>query len=146
MEIIVATIGLLASAIAVSLTYFFTKKHQLKMEERRLKEEYYKSFIKALSDVAIDNKDEVAQKRLSEGFNSLIVIGGANVVEKLMEFHNFIRIENTNIPRNSEDWSVKHDDILNELVKAMRTDLFGNKEIKNKFPRIHLVGRKSDKR
>jgi len=38
----------------------------MRLEERRLKEEYYKAFIKALSDVAIDNRDTAAQKRLSE--------------------------------------------------------------------------------
>jgi hypothetical protein len=146
MAIIVASIGLLASTITVSLTYFFTKKHQLEMEERRLKEEYYKSFIKALSDVAIDNKDDEAQKRLSEGFNSLIVIASANVVKKLMEFHNFVRIENTDIPRNSEEWSAKHDDLLTELMKAMRQDLFGRNEVIDRFPKIHLVGRKPNRR
>ena len=145
MEIIVASIGLLASAITVSVSYFFTKKHQLKMEERRLKEEFYKSFIKALSDVAIDNKDDEAQKRLSEGFNSLIVIASANVVRKLMDFHDFVRLENTTIPRNSEEWSRKHGILLNELVKAMRQDLFGKREAIDKFPAIHLVGRKPSK-
>ncbi len=61
--VIVATIGLLASVSTASLSYYFTKKHQLEMEERRLKEEFYKSFIKALSDVTIDNKDDEAQKK-----------------------------------------------------------------------------------
>ncbi len=138
MEVIVTSIGLLASVFTVSLTYFFTKKHQLKMEERRIKEEFYKSFIKALSDVAIDNKDDEAQKRLSEGFNSLIVIANTEVVKKLMDFHNFTSIGNITVPRNSEEWSKKHDVLLNELVKAMRQDLFGKKE--KQFPVIHLVG------
>jgi peptidoglycan/LPS O-acetylase OafA/YrhL len=62
LTVIVAMIGLLASVIAASLSYYFTKKYQLKMEERRLKEEFYKLFIKALSDVAINNKDSEAQK------------------------------------------------------------------------------------
>ncbi len=142
--VIVATIGLLASVSTASLSYYFTKKHQLEMEERRLKEEFYKSFIKALSDVAIDNKDDEAQKRLSEGFNSLLLIANANVVKKLMEFHDFVKIENTNIHRDSEEWSRKHDDLLTELVKAMRQDLFGKeKDIDKFFPRVHLVGRRA---
>ena len=77
------------------------------MEERRLKEEFYRSFIKALSDVAIDNKDDDAQKRLSEGFNSLLLMANANAVRKLMDFHDFVRIENTTILRDSEEWAKK---------------------------------------
>jgi hypothetical protein len=103
--IIIASISLLASVITAALSYYFTKKHQLKIEGSRLKEEYYKSFIKALSDVAIDNKDNEAQRRLSEGFNSLIVIGRPAVVKKLMEFHDFVRVENAQLSRNSRDWS-----------------------------------------
>ncbi|MCK5306830.1 MAG: hypothetical protein KAJ66_06810 [Candidatus Omnitrophica bacterium] len=142
-EIIVASIGLLASAITASLSYYFTKKHQLKREECRLKEEFYRLFIKALSDVAIDNKDDDAQKSLSEGFNSLLLMANANVVSKLMEFHNFVKMENVVIPRDSEEWTRKHDDLLTELVKEMRQDLFGKgKNINRFFPKVHLVGRK----
>ena len=65
--ILVASISLFASVITASLSYHFTKKHQLKMEERQLKEEYYKSFIKALSDVAIDNYNNKAQKNYLKG-------------------------------------------------------------------------------
>ncbi len=81
-NIIFATIGLLASVVTASMSYYFTKKHELKMEERRLKEEYFKKFLKALSDVAIDNKNEKALNRLSEGFNYLLLIADAEVVGK----------------------------------------------------------------
>jgi hypothetical protein len=57
-SVVVASVGLLASVITASLTYYFTKKHQLKMEERRLKEESYRKFIKALSDMALDNSEK----------------------------------------------------------------------------------------
>ena len=145
--IVVASIGLLASVITASLSYYFTKKRQLKMGERRLKEEFYRSFIKALSDVAIDNKDDDAQKRLSEGFNSLLLMANANAVRKLMDFHDFVRIENTTILRDSEEWAKKHDDLLTELVKAMRQDLFGEEKNINKFfPKVHLIGRKTNRR
>lgn len=144
--IIVASMSFLASVIMASLSYYFTKKHQLKIEERRLKEEYYKSFIKALSDVAIDNYDEEAQKRLSEGFNSLIVIAGPKVVRKLMEFHKFVRTENTTIPRDSEKWGITHNLLLRELVKAMREDIFGKeKNIDKYISEVQLVGRKKQK-
>jgi hypothetical protein len=145
-EIVVACIGLFASVVVASLSYYFTKKSQLKIEERQLKEEYYRFFIKALSDVAIDNKDDEAQKRLSEGFNSLIIMANANVVRKLMDFHNFVKLENASITRDSEEWSIKHDALLAELARAIREDLFGKKEEIEEFPPIHLVGRKFNKK
>lgn len=70
--------GLFASAFTAFISYFFTKKHQMRIEERRLKEEFYKNYIKALSDVAIDNKSDEAQKRLSECFNTSLLIADSN--------------------------------------------------------------------
>jgi hypothetical protein len=141
-QVIIAAIGLLAAVITASLFYYFTKKHQLKMEERKLKEEYYKSFIKALSDVAIDNFDDEAQKRLSEGFNSLIIIASPNVVKELMDFHDFIRPQNTTIPRDSAEWLIEHDNKLRILVKTMREDIYGKeKNIDKYISQVHLVGK-----
>jgi hypothetical protein len=141
-QIIIASIGLLASVITASLSYYFTKKYQSKMEERKLKEEYYKSFIKAFSDVAIDNFNDEAQKRLSEGFNSLIIIASPNVVKELMEFHDFIRPQNTTIPRDSAEWLIEHDNRLRILVRAMREDIFGKeKNIDKYISQVHLVGK-----
>lgn len=140
--LIVAAISLFASVVTAALSYWFTKKHQLRMEERRLKEEYYKAFVKALSDVAIDNRDVAAQKRLSEGFNSLIVIGSPPVVKKLMQFHDFVKTENTAIPRDANEWASRHDELLRELVKVMRRDIYGKeKDIDEYISNVHLVGR-----
>ena len=142
--LILAAITLFASVLTASLSYWFTKKHQLRLEERRLKEEYYKAFIKALSDAAIDNQDVTAQDRLSEGFNSLIVIGSPSVVKKLMQYHNFVRIDNKEIPRDSNAWSLRHDQLLRELVKEMRRDIYGKeRNIDEYISTVHLVGRGS---
>lgn len=139
--IFVGSLGLLASVITASLSYFFTKKHQLKIENRRLKEEYYKFFIKTLSDVAINNSDETANQKLSESFNSLLIIGSTKVVERLMEFHDFVKKSNKEIPRDSKEWSIKHDHLLKELVIEIRRDLYGSeKKAKHKLNNLHLVG------
>ena len=42
---------------------------------------------------AIDNADDDAQRRLSEGFNSLIVIASPPVAHQLIKFDDFIRID-----------------------------------------------------
>lgn len=138
--IIIAVMGLSGSL----LTYYFTKKRELEAEQRKLKQEYYKSFIKALSDVAIDNSDDDAQKRLSEGFNSLIVISAPRVVQRLMEYHNFVRTDqDEEIARDSKQWTEKHDEILRSLIKEIRKDIYGaEKEVDALLSQVHLVGRK----
>ncbi len=45
-----------------------------------------------------------------------------------MDFHNFVNISNTSIPRNSDEWWKKHDILLKELIIAMRQDLFGKEK------------------
>lgn len=138
--IIIAVMGLFGSL----LTYYFTKKRELEAEQRKLKQEYYKSFIKALSDVAIDNFDDDAQKRLSEGFNSLIVISAPKVVQRLMEYHNFVRTDRGGeIERDSNQWAEKHDEILRSLIKEIRKDIYGaEKEVDAMLSEVHLVGKK----
>jgi len=142
--IIIAIIGLLGSL----LTYYFTKRKELAAEQRKLKQEYYKSFIKALSDVAIDNSDDDAQKRLSEGFNSLIVVSAPKVVQRLMEYHNFVRTDqNEDIARDSKQWAEKHDEILRSLIKEIRKDIYGaEKKVDVLLSKVHLVGRKPKSR
>ncbi len=138
--IIIAIIGLLGSLTA----YYFTKKQEIEAEQRKLKQEYYKNFIKALSDVAIDNFDDDAQKRLSESFNSLIVIAAPKVVQRLMGYHNFVRVENTEIDRDSKQWAEKHDELLRVLIAEIRKDIYTNERSGRAdafLSQVHLVGR-----
>ncbi|MCB4790329.1 MAG: hypothetical protein LHV68_00415 [Elusimicrobia bacterium] len=145
-SVIIAVIGLIASVVTASLSYYFAKQQQIKIQERRLKEEYYKSFIKALSDVAIDNKSDEALIKMSEAFNSLIVMGSPEVVEKVMDFHDFVKPSNKEINRLSQEWLQKHDQLLREMVIVMRKDLFGKeKNINNYLHNVHLVGGKLNK-
>jgi hypothetical protein len=110
------------------------------MEERRLKEENYKIFMKALSDVAINNSNELALTKLSEAFNSSLVMASSSVIKYLMIYHELIKRSKTMDP---ELFSKQHDEILTELIKTMRIDLFGkNKKLNKDFPLIHLLGGK----
>jgi len=59
-----------------------------------------------------------------------------------MEFHNFIRPQNTTIHRDSAEWSIEHDNRLRILIKAMREDIFEKeKDIEQYISQVHLVGR-----
>lgn len=141
---IAAFAAILAATVTASLGYYFTKKHQVRIEERKLKEEYYRSFIKALSDAVIDNADEDANDRLSEAFNSLIVIGSPPVVKQIMEYHDLVRTDSKHPAesfRDSPEWKVVHDKALREVIKAIRQDIFGSeKNIDAYLQNVHLVG------
>lgn len=123
--------------MTASLSYYFTKKNQLEREAMTLKFDYYKNFIEALSDAVIDQNEE-ANKRLSNGFNTLPLVANSAAVEKLMEYH--LLISDKTIDRNTEEWSKKHEQLLTELIKRMREDLHNKKEFNDNFPNIHLVG------
>lgn len=141
--IIIASIGILASVVTASLSYYFTKRHQLKMEERRLKENFYIKFIESLSLVALDNNNTVALDKLADSFNNLLIIANQKTVEILLEFHNFVKIgSNVGLQRDSNEWLIQHDELLTKLIKEIRRDLLGKKSVNDKnFPNIHLTGR-----
>ncbi len=145
-QFITITITALVGILGSFITYYLTKKQQRESEERKIKQEYYRLYIKSMSDVAIDNNDDDAQKRLSESFNSLIVIAAPSVVQELMKFHNFIRQSNTEIPRESKEWSIKHDELLRTVVKTIREDIYGKEnDIDSYLSEVHLIGHKPKK-
>lgn len=93
-----------------------------------------------MSDVAIDNFNNDAQKRLSEGFNSLIVIAAPKVVCRLMEYYHFLQIKNAELPRDSKQWGEKHDRLLLVLVKEIRNDIYGKEKWADVLlSQVHLV-------
>lgn len=136
---VVASIGLFASVLTASLSYFFTKRSQRANEERRIKEEFYRQFIKALSDVAIENKDAEANFRLATAFNTLLLIGSPEVVSVLMELHRHIKAMRTTAGGTHQS-RAEHDALIGRLIKAMRLDLFGHARVNRDFPEINLVG------
>jgi hypothetical protein len=49
-QYIIALIGTVTAVVSVTLTNYFNKKNLLKLEERKIKQEYYIQFLKTLSD------------------------------------------------------------------------------------------------
>lgn len=139
LSLIIPTLGVITSVITASLSYYFTKTQQIRNENRKLKEEFFRSFIKSVSDVAIDNSDPIAQKNLSEKFNTLTLVGSKEVVERLMLFHEVTNREW--VAKMGDNYLLEHDKRLRDLIIEMRRDLFGRKNRESDFPSIHLVGR-----
>lgn len=135
MEIIIAIIGTASAVITVTLTNFFVKKNQLKLNERKLKEEYYISFIKSLSNVVVTGNSIESISFLAENQNQLLLLANTDVINKIMNFQNYITNSGGHISQKH------HDILLKELIMAMRMDLFQNKKINKNFPDIHLSGK-----
>ena len=140
MEILIALIGTASAVITVAITNYFAKKNQAKLEERKLKEEYYLAFIEALSSSAIFEPTDEVKDKISDAQNRLLLIASPLVVEKLMIFHDYVMPSNRHLHPKLE----KHDDLLRELIMAMRFDLFQNYKINTNYPAIHLTGRPRD--
>jgi hypothetical protein len=143
--ILVAVLGLLASVISASVTYYLTKRQQFALEERRLKEEFYRRFIKALNDATAENPEDDAINALSEGFNSLVLVANKKVVKQLMDFHDFVKITNKDVSRGTKEWGQNFDKLYTELIRSIRADLFGREEDAATFPPLHMVGVASKK-
>ena len=73
---------------------------------------------------------------MADAQNQLLLVGSADVVEKLMVFHDYIK------PSNSQNFvSEKHDELLTDLLKSMREDLYKSKKVNLGYPIIHLTGK-----
>ena len=130
-ELIVAIVGAFVTVVTAILTNFFTKKNQLRFEERKLKEEYYTNYIKAISaNVLMKGEDG----ELDDAQNRLLLVGSTDVVTSLMAF--FDKIRPSSPPLSREE----HDALLTDLIKAMRADLYGTKTVNKGFPQVHLSG------
>lgn len=130
-EIVVAIVSALVAILSVVISNHLTKKSQLKFEERKLKEEYYTNYVKAISNNVL-MKDEHAE--LDDAQNRLILVGSAEVVRILMQFHDAIKPSAP--PLSGEE----HDKMLTELIKAMRADLYGTRKVNDGYPIVHLSG------
>ena len=130
-ELVIAIIGAFVTILVALATNYFTKMSQLKFEERKLKEEYYTNYVKAISSNVL-MKDSPAE--LDDAQNRLILVGSADVVRILMQFHD--KIKPSAPPLSGEE----HDRILTDLIKAMRTDLYGTERVNVGYPKIHLSG------
>ena len=127
----VAFVGALVAVLTAVITNYLTKRSQLKFEERKLKEEYYTNYVKAISNNVL-MKDEDGE--LDDAQNRLILVGSAEVVRILMQFHGAAK--KSAQPISGEE----HNKILTNLIKAMRADLYGSKKSIDDYPTVHLSG------
>lgn len=138
LQLLIPIIGVVAAIISAALSYYFTKKNQLSIEERHLKEVYYTDFIKAVSKVVVLANSNEAKDDLADKQNRMLLIGSSEVVTNLMIFHDYIKPESQKLQGFDSDI---HDQLLTELIMSMRKDLYNSKKVNDKYPKIHLTGR-----
>lgn len=129
-EIILAILGIVAAAISIALTNYFSKKNQLIFEERKLKEAHYIRFIDTVSEMLTSSFTEKTRKDFAHIQNNLYLVASQEVVCNLVIFNDFLNAS----PVSRE----KHNELLTNLIKAMRADLYGTHKVNTNYPIIEL--------
>ena len=114
------------SAILVAIIgAVLSNKNSNVLQLRKLKEEYYISYIEALHNLASDNSSKGAISKYTYHRDKLLIMGSEKVVRSILEY------ENEAVGKINE----LHDKYLTNIIKAIRKDL----KIKDKsFPEIQL--------
>jgi hypothetical protein len=132
--VVVAVVGVIGSALVASLSYAFTKRHQLEAQWRESKLTHYRALLSSISDVAVDNSDNGAHKRFALAVNTVALVGPQAVVAAVLAFHEGIQ-------RSNPKWSLElHDRLLTALVFEIRRDLDIRPRDDRKTFSYHLAG------
>lgn len=104
--------------------------NDLKMQNRKLKEQHYVSYLEALHNLATDNKNTEFLNSYVLHRDKIFIVASEKVVMKILEY------EKEAVGKTSE----VHDEYLTEIIKEIRKDL----KIKDKkFPVVSLRKGKS---
>ena len=135
-QLLVPVISIVVAIISAAITYYFSKKKQILSDENRLKEKFYLEYINALSANVLSDKLEDSKSRLSEAHNNILLIGSADVVTKLRAFTDYIA------PDNIIFSQAEHNNLVTELIKSMRLDLYKNQKVNDGYPIIGISGKR----
>jgi hypothetical protein len=111
--IVVALIAAAASVFAAILTFFLTKNKEREVEWRKVRIEQYKELVAAMSDAVGTNLPAAARKRLAVAANHVGLFASPDVLRHLTRL--LTAVASGNNPN--------HDEILTDLMHAIRTDL-----------------------
>jgi hypothetical protein len=133
---IIATLITISGSIMVAaLTFYLTKKHEIKVEWQKQKLNHYKVLISLLSDLAVDGTDkEKANINFSLAANTIALVAPQYVISALMAFHDHVKFTN---PNKSQE---EHDRLLIELLLAIRKDIGLAEKDNLKTFDFHLIG------
>lgn len=130
MEVLIALLGVVSAVITVSMTNYYSKKNQLKFEERKLKEVHYIKFMNVVSEMLTANFTEKSRKDFAHIQNNLFLISSPKVVVRLKTFNDYLS--------SNDSSKEKHNELLTDLIKEMRIDLFNENSVNDGYPVIEL--------
>jgi hypothetical protein len=134
-SVITAIITSSGAVIIAALTFFLTKRYERQAEWRQKKLDHYKQLLSAISDLAIDGVDKhEAGNRFASTVNTIALVAPQNVIKALMNFHDEVKFSNKN--KSPE----KHDQLLIELLLAIRRDVKLTTKDNRKTFAFHLIG------
>lgn len=139
---IIATLITVSGGIMVAaLTFYLTKRHEIKVEWQKQKLNHYKVLLSSLSDLAVDGTDkEKANMNFSLAANTIALVAPQYVISSLMTFHDHVKFTN---PNKSQE---EHDRLLRELLLAIRKDIGLAEKDNLKTFDFHLIGAAPNKK
>ena len=135
--IIVALLATFTAIITAIITDFLNKRSKLKFEERKLKEQYYLEFIHALSENMNNTESSEATIKYNHAFNNLTIIASPKVLLALYDLANLMinHLKNNSVT----DYEIQSTKKFTNLIKEMRSDLYGSKSINKELTEIYLI-------
>ena len=136
-SILVAIVTASGSILVAALTFYLTKRHQLKVEWQREKLNHYKVLLSSISDLAEDGIDRgEANKRFILAFNTIALVAPQYVIKALVNYQYETRTSNPNPSLEN------HDRLLKELLLSIRKDIgLSRKDNPDTFV-FHLIASK----
>ena len=114
---ITAGVSATAAILAVVVTSALAKNREHEADWRKLKLGQYQEFVLALSGVVRERATPEAHRRYADAVNSMNLVAPATVLVALRAFQKEISYINTG---RSDD---RHDQLLEILIRAMRSDI-----------------------
>lgn len=135
-QLLVPVISIFAAIITAAFSYYFTEKSKTSARAKLLKEKCYIEYINAISNNVLSDDVETARNRLSEATNQILLIGSSEVVQNLRLFTEYIG------PTNIDFKQIQHDQLITNLIKSMRKDLYKKRKTNQGYPQIAVTGKK----
>lgn len=125
MDIIIAIIGAATSLSIAVFGALYLNVNNVKLQNRKLKEEHYVNYITALHLLAENNNDEKAIENYTLHRDKIFIIASNEVIKAILKYEKY----------GVGQPPVQHDTLLTQIYQFIRKDL----KIKDKdFPRLSL--------
>lgn len=133
--IIVSIITVCGSIMVASITFYLTKRYEIKSKWQQEKLNHYKELLSSLSALAIDGSNKTdANVRFAHSVNTIALVAPQYVVKSLMNLHEEVKYNNPNRSLKNEQ------KLIIELMLAIRRDISLTSRDDEATFDFHLIG------